>query len=288
MGAAVHLAGLTWKRRVHDAAARPRAIAEFLEMTPLGGLLGLNTPRSVLRDGTVQIEAQLAGMLPAHPVLSLDVTPGSSAVARSLRAYMAQHGIDRIVGVDAGGDALCNGTESTIRSPICDQLLLAALAQMDGALLAVHSFGTDGEMSLEQFKARFAALVAAGAFRGALDIWPGDHARLQAVLAEAKTESSRFSVEVSVRLADQERETVGAQLNAGDPCGGIAGASALELRGGSRRGELCALTAFTLFFGAEQVFAGNAFSSWWERDADVTRLHELCAQRGMITEFSDS
>ena len=295
LGAEVIPGGLSWKRSVHDSAARARRIDEFQNIDRVNELVGLcSTLTHIPVSGPVgdriqHVEAQLSTLLDGQPVLTLDIQPGSRAIAEALLDFMKQCGVTDLIGIDAGGDALCIGDESTIRSPICDQMLMAALSLIPDSLIGVHSFGTDGEFPFAQLEARFNQLVSFGGYRGALDINPDDHARLEGIISGAKTESSRFSIGVSKALELHERTILLQQVNGERPTvsGYVQPWESFPLRDGSRVGELGPLTACTLFFGAKEVFESNSFSSWWRHDASVPEIHVECTERGIITELSD-
>ncbi len=69
-------------------------------------------------------------------------------VRAALEEYVTDQDIGQIIGIDVGGDALCVGSEPTIRSPLCDQIMLAAVSRFPGAVLGVIGLGADGDLPM--------------------------------------------------------------------------------------------------------------------------------------------
>ena len=82
-------------------------------------------------------------------------------MAHQLREAAALFSADALVLVDVGGDALTNGTEPGLRSPLADQLAIAACLRSEiPTRLVVAAAGIDGELDPGTVKERLGALDA--------------------------------------------------------------------------------------------------------------------------------
>ncbi len=286
LGALPQTGGLTWKRRQHDPKALPRHIHEFRDLVKVNDWIGL-ADQATSVDGIRHIEADVSAALGGRKVLTIDISGGVARVREALREYTQGNGIAQIIAIDVGGDALCAGHETTIKSPLCDQIMLAALARFQGAILGVIGLGADGELAPSDFHQRFDALLQLGAYQGALEIYPRDIKRLHRVLAVAKTECSKHPVRIAAQTPVGKIREVHALMNCPRPDvrKAMDPIMAIDLRAGTRTGELSALTGFTLYFDLPKVYASSQFSHILDESLGVWELNEVLVQRGYVTEI---
>lgn len=152
------IATLSWDRLIIDPVPGPRSTADFL---------GLVVRRpdcvEVTRDTRPVPPAgsllpRLAKALPARLFL-LDPSGGTTALARQLRATLATVEASELALVDVGGDIVALGTESGLRSPLADALVLAGCLAADVPVTAlVCGPGLDGELTETQVIARCRSL----------------------------------------------------------------------------------------------------------------------------------
>ncbi|MBW0090618.1 DUF1152 domain-containing protein [Pseudonocardia sp. KRD-184] len=150
----------SWDRLMVDPLPGPRIAADFtglhqlaphvLEVvattTPIGGA-GSSLPR-------------LAAELPAR-LLLLDPSGGAVGMARQIAATVEFFQLDDIDIVDVGGDALTNGADPELRSPLADQLALAACVRTGlPTRLLIAGAGLDGELPAALIAERLALLDA--------------------------------------------------------------------------------------------------------------------------------
>lgn len=150
----------SWDRLMVDPLPGPRIASDFtglhqlapqvLEVvattTPIGGA-GSSLPR-------------LAAELPAR-LLLLDPSGGAVGMARQIAAAVEYFQLDDIDAIDVGGDALTNGADSGLRSPLADQLALAACIRTGiPTRLIIAGAGLDGELPAEVVVERLAQLDA--------------------------------------------------------------------------------------------------------------------------------
>ena len=77
-------------------------------------------------------------------------------MARQIKATAHHFGAEALVAIDVGGDALTDGTEPGLRSPLADQLALAACTRTNlPTRLLVAAAGIDGELTGDTLRHRF-------------------------------------------------------------------------------------------------------------------------------------
>lgn len=113
---------------------------------------------------------------PRHVVHAFEKT-GVQPLAAAYRKILAEEGIDAMVVIDGGIDALLRGDEFELGTPAEDLTSLAALASLDvpTKVLACVGMGAelrDGIAHIDALE-RIAALTARGAFWGAAALLPG-------------------------------------------------------------------------------------------------------------------
>ena len=290
LGATVVPGGLTWKRRVHDPTHRPRAISEFKNVRTIAPCVGIGRDDMETVDGVQHVEAFISASLGGREVLVIDPSPGGAAVAAGLRDAARDLGLDGIIGVDVGGDMLCDGFEATLESPLCDQTLMFALAQSRSPVV-LASLGTDGEIHPQDFIARFRAVHRNGGFRGAFVPQEEDLETWERVVRGAQTESSKHALGVYRSLSCEQRRSIYEKLRF-DPLHAVESnlvePQALPLRNGARTGHLSPLTAFYFVFDSGIVWGSGQFSLMWQPDLSIERMHEVLTARGIVTEFSEA
>ena len=214
-GARPLLGGVTWERRPIDPAPGPRAEAEIEGARPLApGVLAATGSTRVRESGVVFAEARMAALLGEETVL-VDATLGPAAIAAGIAAAAAELDADLVVFLDVGGDALAHGDEPGLASPLCDALMLAAAARLEGppVLGAIFGVGCDGELTVAEVLDRLAEVAAAGGFAGARGLTPPVTARLaeavEAIPTEASAQALRcFRGETGRATIRQGRRTV--------------------------------------------------------------------------------
>lgn len=287
LGAKPVLAGLSWKRREQDHVARPRHISEFAEIEAFDQAIGVVNPTTHIKGTNVyHIESEVAGIL-SVPVLTIDITGGVGRVRSSLLSYMKQHDIYTVVGVDVGGDVLCTGSEETLRSPLCDQIMLKAIASIDNSVLGVAGLGADGELRIERFMEIFPLLTAAGAYMGALAVKPSEYKLLEDMLKSGKSECSRFLLEEAMEQDPERLLEIQRALNVGAPQieQYLEAGNQKYLRAGKRQCDLTCLTAMTLFFNPAKVLSMSVFMALIGDDLTLEDVDRALRADGIVTEF---
>jgi len=257
------LGGIPWERGVIDPTPGPYALDEIEHVDRVSETVGLASGETRTHDGVRFAETHVA----AHydePVALVDVTGGPGQVAAGLEAACDALGVDLVVGVDAGGDALARGDEPGIRSPLADAIGVAALAELSvPTALGVYGWGSDGELDPDELDASLAAVAAEGALLGAWGLTPRTVAELDGVLDAVETEASRLPVEAA-----------------------RGGLGERTIRDGSRTLRLSAASTTTIYLDPAPVAAASALVA---RVADVNSLeaaHRALRDAGYVTELA--
>jgi hypothetical protein len=94
--------------------------------------------------------------------------------------------------VDIGGDAIADGSEPGLASPLCDATMLAAGLEVDSTPVTVGVLGAgcDGELRPAEVVARVAALARTGSWVGTLSVSPAAAEEIERAALLAVTEAS--------------------------------------------------------------------------------------------------
>lgn len=150
----------SWDRLIIDPLPGPRSVADFIGLGHPAECVFEVLPTTTLRPPAGSSLPRLAGALPARMFL-LDPAKGAVGLAQQITAAVEVFHPDRIVIVDVGGDAIAQGEEPELRSPIADFLALAACDLLPfPTRLLVTGLALDGELSEQQLSNRLERLSA--------------------------------------------------------------------------------------------------------------------------------
>jgi hypothetical protein len=248
------LGGVAWERTPIDPRPGPRSLEEIRGGRPCGSAAVLADASTTSLDGVAFSESRMAGHL-ERPVLLIDITGGPVAV------------------LDVGGDVLAHGDEPGLASPLCDAIMLAAIADLaertdesdwrGQVIAAVYGPGCDGELTPAEVLERIGGLSAADALLGAWGLTPAACELVEAAAEVVPTEASLQAV----RCARGERGTA-------------------TIRSGRRTVELTPLGALTFFFDPARAVASAAPLAAAVRPAgSLEEAHEALVAIGVGTEL---
>lgn len=135
-----------WDRLMIDPLPGPRAASDFTGLDELapGVLEVLPTTKPIAPAGSSL--PRLAEDLPTRLIL-MDPSAGAVGMAQQIRATAEFFGARDVVLVDVGGDILTDGTDPGLRSPLADQLSLAAAIRSGLPVrVVIAAAGIDGEL----------------------------------------------------------------------------------------------------------------------------------------------
>ncbi len=264
LGTPFVVGGVAWERLPIDPKPGPRPVAEIREADPLGKNAVLARAETSTPEGVRFSEAHVAAHI-GSPTVLIDITGGAVGAAEGIGAAAGLLGCDLITYVDIGGDAIANGTEPGLGSPLCDAVMIAAGrrlgARLDGAL-AVVGAGCDGELTVDEVLARVAALAAAGA-------WIGSSSVSEAHAGEIETLARESGTEASLQVARCARGELGEA----------------EIRGGRRRVPLGPVGALGFYFDPEAAASVLPLAAAVEESDRLEEAHEALNKLGVSTEL---
>lgn len=262
LGAEVTLGGVTWIPVPRDVRPGPRSMDELKHIERRQPRLASVSPDSETIDGVSLPEASIADTV-GNEVLVLDITAGVDPLVDSLDAYIAETGIDLVVGVDAGGDALAVGTEPGIKSPLADAVGLAVLDGVSvDAILGVIGFGSDGELTHGELEEAISELAIEDALLGAWGITPRVRREVETILERVETEASRIPIEVA-------RGQLGPRT----------------IRDGRRQVDTTPATPITYYFEPSAVIERSTLVDPVADASDLEAAADALRDRGLTTEF---
>jgi hypothetical protein len=154
------IATFSWDRLLVDPVPGPRDPTEFDRLQAIGGWNYRITAATTTRSPAASSLPRLARELPADLYL-LDPRAGTVGLARQLVELAERLRASSVCVVDVGGDILARGDEASLRSPLADSLVVAALAEHPLPVkLVVAGVGLDGELGPPYLQLRLSELGA--------------------------------------------------------------------------------------------------------------------------------
>jgi hypothetical protein len=136
----------SWDRFMIDPLPGPRSAENFTGLRQLAPNILEVLPSTEPISPAGSSLPRLAAELPAR-ILLLDPTEGAIGMALQINAAATYFHTQTITMVDVGGDALTDGSDPGLRSPLADQLALAACVRTGlPSQLIIAAPGIDGEL----------------------------------------------------------------------------------------------------------------------------------------------
>jgi len=200
------IGSIAWERYVVDPLPGPIAVDELVNTVEKGeGYAIVDRWTFALRGGRVVIpQAVNVSIALGRRVFVLDITRGPRGLARTLEQLKNMYGIDTIIGVDVGGDAIAEGLEESLWSPLADAIVAAALAHIEGSLIAISSPGADGELPPEYVERRIRRIARLGGYVGGYILSQQDLEVLKRILGMVVSEASS----VPLRVLDTDLDMI--------------------------------------------------------------------------------
>lgn len=137
----------SWDRLMIDPLPGPRSADDFTGLRQLAPNILEVLPSTKPISPARSLLPRLAAQLPAR-ILLLDPTDGAIGMAIQISAAATYFHAETITVIDVGGDALTTGSDPGLRSPLADQLALAACVRTGlPSQLIIAAPGIDGELS---------------------------------------------------------------------------------------------------------------------------------------------
>jgi hypothetical protein len=150
----------SWDRLMIDPLPGPRTAADFTGLRELAPHVLEVTPATTPISQAGSSLPRLAADLPTR-LLLLDPSDGAIGMATQITAAADYFHADNLALIDVGGDSLTDGTDPGLRSPLADQLALAACVRTGlPCQLLITAAGIDGEIPPATIRTRLHQLGA--------------------------------------------------------------------------------------------------------------------------------
>jgi len=141
------IAGLAWERYVKDPNPGPRRPGDLCEIKMVTNVLGEVTAHTAFPNGAYINQAILTSQFGIQHSFVLDPYGGTRSIIAGLMFLDSMFNFHEVWGVDVGGDILAEESMDSLRSPLADALMLAALYELwRDASVAIVGIGVDGEL----------------------------------------------------------------------------------------------------------------------------------------------
>ncbi len=197
-GIHAHIGAGIWERFVVDPVPGPVPLDLLKPVNRKGTSIGIVYGDTVASRGGRTFRPQIANVLSVRGGwgLAYDMNVSPRVIGHEISAFCKELGIERVIGVDVGGDVLAEGCEATLHSPLADAISTAALyeAARTGleVLIGVMCPGCDGELDREAILSKLSAIASMGLYRGAIGLSNEDQPELEKALSAALSEASQL------------------------------------------------------------------------------------------------
>ncbi|MCX8196016.1 MAG: DUF1152 domain-containing protein [Acidilobaceae archaeon] len=243
LGARPLLGSVGWERLVVDPFPGPIPLEQLRNAEPISRAAALVTGESYADRYGYRVRPQIAvaaGLLGERAVF-LDLSKGAEGLREAFEA-LGQLGVEAILGVDVGGDAVAIGCEEELWSPLADAISLAALrASSLRSLLIVLSPGADGELPSSLVLERIARVARRGGLVGTYGLARREHALLKDHLHLFASEASKIPFEAFAGAMGERKIRGGVRTVQLSPLSTVA--FALEVSAVYEQSELARLAA---------------------------------------------
>lgn len=192
------IGSILWERYVVDPLPGPISVNELFNVVEKGyGYAILDKHTFALRGGrAVAPQAVNVSAILNKEVAAFDVYSGSTGLAKALDVFRARYGVNEIIGVDVGGDAIAEGFEENLWSPLADAIVAAALSRLDNTYIAIASPSADGELQLDYVEQRLRRIARLGGYIGGYILSNKDLEVLRQILKKVTSEASTIPLKV--------------------------------------------------------------------------------------------
>jgi len=258
-----YVGSVVWERYVVDPVPGPIRFDEVLGGKYIGNYsMVVDDHVKAVRSGKeVVFQATNISKVLKEPVAIVDISKGVYGVWKGLEEVLSYFGCDLVLSVDVGGDVLATGFEEELWSPLADFIGLTATTKLKG-VIAVHSPGSDGELSQEYVLSRISLIARHNGYLGIRAVDYEDIKNLEMILEFVESEASRITL-----LAYR-----------GDY-------GFIELRGGSRKTYITPLNLLTFLLKSEKVYELNPVAKVLEDTRDIDEARKKLNSLGITTEL---
>ncbi len=192
------LGNVVWERLVLDPFPGPIPVEQLVNAEIIGRSIAIvNSNTYVDRYGyTLKPQIVIASEVLGEKTVFLDVSKGEEGLLEALDAAMDKLGVEAIVGVDVGGDAIAIGCEEDLWSPLADAISVSALYRSRApSIVTILAPGADGEMSQQQLIKRISEIASQGGLIGVYGVNRREYKVLKRISGKFASEASKIPIE---------------------------------------------------------------------------------------------
>ncbi len=190
------LGGLPWERSTIDPVPGPRRFEEIKNADKLNDVVWYCGKDTATSTGVFFAESKASEVLGVRTLL-IDINQGPVTTAKGIIDAAERLGVDLIVGIDVGGDAIATGAEKGILSPLADSIMIASLYEVGRKIrtvIGVLGFGSDGELTIPELESSVKRIAGHGGIMGSWGITPDVLGVMEKLIEAVPTEASRYPV----------------------------------------------------------------------------------------------
>ncbi len=191
------LGGLSWERPSIDPVPGPRTFEETINADKLNDTVWYCNKDTGTSTGVAFAEALVSKVLGVKTLL-IDINYGPMATAKGITDAAEKLGVDLIIGIDVGGDAIATGKEKGILSPLADSVMIASLYEVSKkirTIIGVFGFGSDGELTISELESSVGQIAEHGGILGSWGMTLDVVRLMEKVIKVVPTEASRSPVQ---------------------------------------------------------------------------------------------
>ncbi len=259
----VLIGSVVWERFIVDPKPGPRSLSELDNVKEfLNETVCLAGSQTKIKGGIVPQACRISAKL-GEKVLLLDLTKGAKGLASGIRKMAERLGISFVIGIDVGGDVLATGKEEGLKSPLCDSLTLAALANSGvRSIIGIVGLGCDGELKPQELESRLSEIASMGGLLGALGMTQEDVKIMEFLSEGLNTEASKLAI-------------MAAKGVKGD----------LPIREGTRKAYVSIFSSITFFFDAKILYEASRLAKVVANSESIDDANEAMHSLGIETEL---
>ena len=259
----VFYGSIVWDRIVVDPKPGPRAIEELENVEVINSTVAFANKDTKTYYGVKPTVARAANVFGS--VVALDITKGPKKLVDGILKFTKQYEIDLIIGMDSGGDSLCIGFESGVRSPLADSTCVATLSMLKSkikrSIIGVFGFGSDGELKVEELLQNMSLLMKNGGFYGCISLGQEDYKLMLELTKHVVTEASML------------------------PLKAYEGRLGLEKMRDGRTVLVTPISTLTFYFDSDEVFKLNRLAREVIDAENIEKANEKLNKLGIFTEL---
>ncbi len=250
---------IVWDRLVIDPKPGPRSLDELENIEVFNDVIGFANKDTRTYYGVIPTVARAAKHF--GKVLALDITKGSEKLSKGLKEFICDEKISLVVGIDGGGDAIAVGYESGVKSPLADSICVAALSDIEGSIIGVFGFGSDGELRFEELLLNISKLMKSKSFLGTIAMGDKDYKEMTKLTQDVYTEASKI------------------------PIMAYEGEFGIKKIRESRTVLITPLSVLTFYFNSNGVFEINRAAKLVKNAKDIEDANKALNEAGILTEL---